>query len=586
MRQVFFFGLAAVIAAVIGLAPAYHVSLAILAGIDALAATGLIVLIQAGQVSLGHAAYVGLGAYASAILTRDYGLTPWLGLVAGAAVAASAALPLGFVALKLRGTYLPLATLAWGMAVYVTLVAATPITGGPSGFDHVPPLSIAGHDLGAGREAAALVWLLVLLVTLSLARLSRSRQGRALRAIRHQEALAVAFGINPARVKIVAFVLSAALAGLAGALYAHQAQFVSPAPFGLGASFTLLIVVTLGGIGHPAGAVLGAITVALMNLTLQTVFSGLISRIGPVEPVAFGLLLVVLLLKWPGGIWSALEPHLPPRPRRQRVRPSALRGRPATDARKAEPILELRHVEKRFGGLQALCDVSLRVLPQSILGLIGPNGAGKSTAFNIMSGLSRPTSGEVLMDGRSLKGRPWQVIGQGLARTFQHVKLVEGMSVLENVALGAFWRGKAGWIDCLTGFDRAEEAATLQAAAAAVASVGLTAQADVVCSSLPLGRQRLVEIARAIAAAPAVLLLDEPAAGLRAGEKAALSALLARLRGEGMTIVLVEHDIELVMRSVDRLVVLNTGRVLVDGPALKVRNDPRVIDAYIGAGVA
>jgi branched-chain amino acid transport system permease protein len=591
MRQVFFFALAASVAAVIGLAPTYHVSLAILAGIDALAATGLIMLIQAGQVSLGHAAYVGLGAYASAILTRDYGLTPWLGLPAGAAVAASAALPLGFVALKLRGTYLPLATLAWGMAVYVILVAATPVTGGPSGFDNVPPLSFLGRDLGAGRVCATLVWLSVLLATVSLARLLRSRQGRALRAIRHHEALAVAFGINPARVKIVAFVLSAALAGFAGALYAHQAQFVSPAPFGLGASFTLLIIVMLGGVGHPAGAVLGAITVALMNLTLQTVFSGFISRIGPVEPVAFGLLLVVLLLKWPGGIWSALEPHLPPPSTRQHgvrqsVRPNALRGRPATDARKAEPILELLHVDKRFGGLQALCDVSFRVLPRGILGLIGPNGAGKSTAFNIMSGLSRPTSGEVLIDGHCLNGKPWQVIGQGLARTFQHVKLVEGMSVLENVALGAFWRGNAGWIDCLTGLDRAEEAATLQAAAAALERVGLTAQADSLCSSLPLGRQRLVEIARAIAAAPAVLLLDEPAAGLRAGEKAALAALLQRLRGEGMTIVLVEHDMELVMRSVDRLVVLNTGRVLADGPALKVRSDPRVIDAYIGAGVA
>jgi branched-chain amino acid transport system permease protein len=583
---VFFVALAGMIAAVIGLAPAYHVSLVLLAGIDALAATGLILLIQAGQVSLGHAAYVGLGAYASAILTRDYGLTPWIGLLAGAAVAAAAALPLGFVALKLRGTYLPLATLAWGMAVYVTLVAATPITGGPSGFDHVPPLRVAGYQLGAGRGGAALVWLLVLLTTLSLARLLRSRQGRALRAIRHHEALAVAFGINPARVKIVAFVLSAALAGLAGALYAHQAQFVSPAPFGLGASFTLLIVVMLGGVGHPAGAVLGAITVALMNLTFQTMFSGLISRIGPVEPVAFGFLLVVLLLKWPGGLWSALEVHLPPSTRRSKVRPGSLRGSPAIDARKAEPILELRHVGKRFGGLQALCDVSLRVPPHAILGLIGPNGAGKSTAFNIMSGLSRPTGGAVLIDGRSLAGRPWQVIGQGLARTFQHVKLVEGMSVLENVALGAFWRGNAGWIDGLVGLDRAEEAAMLEAAASALAAVGLTAQADLPCASLPLGRQRLVEIARAIAAAPALLLLDEPAAGLRAGEKAALATLLKRLREAGMTIVLVEHDMDLVMRSVDRLVVLNSGRVLADGPALKVRNDPGVIDAYIGAAVA
>jgi branched-chain amino acid transport system permease protein len=590
MRQRFFLALAVMIAAVIALAPAYHVSLAILAGIDALAATGLILLIQAGQVSLGHAAYVGLGAYASAILTRDHGLSPWLGLLAGAAVAAASALPLGFVALKLRGTYLPLATLAWGMAVYVVLVAATPITGGSSGFDHVPPLSVAGYDLGAGRLTAALVWLVVLLATVSLARLLRSRQGRALRAIRHHEALAVAFGIDPARIKIVAFVLSAALAGCAGALYAHQAEFVSPAPFGLGASFTLLIVVMLGGVGHPVGAVLGAITVALMNLTFQTLFSGLISRIGPVEPVAFGTLLVVLLLRWPGGLWSALEPCLPPSTRpqrtRQSVRPDVLRGRPATEARAAEPILELLHVNKRFGGLQALSDVSFRVLPQGILGLIGPNGAGKSTAFNIMSGLSRPTSGEVLLDGRSLKGRPWQVIGQGLARTFQHVKLVEGMSVLENVAIGAFWRGEAGWIDGLTGRDRAEEAAVRDVAAAALASVGLSAQADLPCTSLPLGRQRLVEIARAIAAAPALLLLDEPAAGLRAGEKAALATLLDRLRLEGMTIVLVEHDMELVMRSVDRLVVLNTGRVLADGPALQVRHDPGVIDAYIGTGVA
>ncbi len=583
----FFTALGAVMLCVLALAPNYHLGLMTFAGIDALAAIGLVLLMRAGQVSLGHAAFIGLGAYGAAILSRDFGWSPWLCLLAGSAIAAAAAAPIGLVTLRLRGTYLPLATLAWGIAIHVVFMASE-LTGASSGFDRIPPLAIAGTPIGS-RAIGFLVWFVVLLAALGGSRLLRSRQGRVLRSLEEHEAVATSFGVPAARLKMVVFVLSAAFAGLAGALYAFQARFISPAPFGVGASFTLLIVVMLGGVTHPVGAVIGALTVGLINLLLQTLFSGLVDRIGPIEPVIFGALLVGLLLRWPGGIWSALAPRLTGS--RTTPPPADVAPLPGTDANAAPatgpgavPLLELINVDKRFGGVRALSGLSLKVPTGAIVGLIGPNGAGKSTAFNMMSGLSQPSSGEVCLRGESLPPAPHRVVGLGLARTFQHVKLVGDMRVIDNVAIGAYWRGNAGVLAGLTGFDRQEERRTMAVAHAALARVGLAGLADAPAGSLPLGRQRLVEIARALAAAPSLLLLDEPAAGLRAAEKQELIALARKLQSEGMSIVLVEHDMQLVMTCVDSLVVLNQGSVLAEGTPAEVRSNRRVVEAYLGKG--
>jgi branched-chain amino acid transport system permease protein len=409
-----------------------------------------------------------------------------------------------------------------------------------------------------------------------------SRQGRALRALREHEQMAVAFGVNPARLKMQVFIASAALAGLAGALYTFQTRFISPAPFGIAQSFTLLIIAIVGGTGYPAGAVVGAVLVGAINLLLQSLFSGLIDRLGPIEPVIFGVLLVVLLLRWPDGLWSGIESRL----RKAVILPDPAIPVPVSRrqavARGAEPLLELMNVSKNFGGVQALKGLSLKVPVGKILGLIGPNGAGKSTAFNVMSGLSLPSTGEVCLDGRALPPAPWEVTKEGIARTFQHVKLIGDMSVVENVAFGAYARGAATLLAGMAGLDRSEEKALLNLSFEALSQVGLADSANTLAGTLPLGKQRLVEIARALAAGPLLLLLDEPAAGLRAAEKRELIVLLHRLKMDGISVVVVEHDMELVMRAVDHVVVLDQGELLAEGAPAFVRKNQKVIDAYLG----
>ncbi len=560
----------------------YHLSLIIFAGIDALAAIGLVLLMRVGQISLGHASFVGIGAYTSAILARDLHWSPWFAIVAGVIGAAVAAVPIGLVTLRLKERYLPLATLAWGMAVYVLFVAAAPITGGASGLDHIPPLKMAGLVVSDDKGFALIVWAIVVLSCLSVALLMKSRQGRAILAVKEHEQMAVAFGVKPSRVKMQVFVLSAALAGLAGALYTFQTLFISPTPFGVVQSFTLLVVAVLGGISHPAGAAVGALLVAAINFTIQSFFSGLIDRLGPIEPVIFGCLLIVLLLKWPNGLWASIDAYL----RRRVIEAPAAAPVPSPRANPvaamAKPLLELRGVSKNFGGVQALRDLSLKVSQGHILGLIGPNGAGKSTAFNVMSGLSRPSSGRVLLRGRALPPDSWNVATAGIARTFQHVKLVGDMSVVENVAIGCYSKGGSGILAAMIGLGHEHERRTLARAFEALSHVGLADSANLSAGSLPLGKQRLVEIARSIAADPVLLLLDEPAAGLRATEKRDLILLLRRLKEQGMSVVVVEHDMELVMRLVDLICVLDRGSLLAEGPPGHIRKDRSVIDAYLG----
>ncbi len=576
-EKLYLSGAALAVAALILLLPTYYVGLLTLAGTNALVCLGLAFLLAAGQLSLGHAAFLGGGAYASAILARDYGVPPPLAIALAVAACAVAAYVIGRLTLRLRGHYLPLATLAWGIAAYVCLVAATDLTGGASGLSDIPPPRVFGLEFGT-RGMGAVAWIAVGLAFIAYCRIYRGRMGRAARAIKASPTMAAAFGVDVAAAKIRIFVLSAALAALAGGIYAFYMSFLSPTSFSIGVSFNLLIMVVLGGCLHPLGPLLGVLAFTAIELGAQYLIANLLGIPGQMETMLFGLILIVALLRWPNGLltWVRLKP--PSRP----AAPDEAEAAPHPVS--AGQRLSVDAVHKRFGGLQALKDVTLDIPPGRITGLIGPNGAGKSTLFNVMTAVLPASGGRVALDGDALPARAHEVVRRGVARSFQHVQLVPELTVLDNVLIGGHIQGKAGLLSAALGLDRAEERRLAREARAALELVGLADQALRPAASLTLGSQRLVEVARALMARPGVLLLDEPAAGLRGPEKAVLVQLMRKLRDErGMAVLLVEHDMELVMGCVDYLFVLNYGALLAQGERQEVQRNPAVVAAYLGA---
>lgn len=559
--------------------PNFYVGIYAFAGISALVAIGLTLLLQAGQISLGQGAFMGLGAYGSALLSRAYGFDTVLTLAASVCATSLVAAFIGFVTLRLRGHYLPLATLAYGIAFVSAFIAWHDVTGGASGLDKIPPLSLFGASLRDDRFYAQLVWIVVLLSVVGLSRLRSSRTGRAIATLEAHDGLARSFGIDTTTLRVQVFVFSAALAALAGGLYVHMLRFVSPSPFGLMTSFKLLIMAVVGGPASAAGGILGALTLESAQWALQDVLARW-GASGNLEVIVFGVLLVVMLLKWPSGLWPAVEKLLPKANSRTRGNVGLPRQ---TYARSAEPtLLRLEDVGMRFGGLHALTGVDISLKRGEFVGLIGPNGAGKTTLFSIISGLLQPTRGRVYFNGKPLE-RSHTIVRHGMARTFQHVQLVPEMSVIENVALGAYWRTRAGFIRGFLGLDEGENRLALASAHQALERVGLAEEAETRTADLPLGKQRIVEIARALLADPQLLLLDEPAAGLRFSEKLFLVRILRQLHAEGATILLVEHDMELVMGCVERLIVLDYGKVIAEGPPATVKAMPNVIAAYLGS---
>ncbi len=570
----------AIACAISAFAPQYDVTLLVTVGLSALATMGLTLLLISGQVSLGQAAFMAIGAYTPAILARDHSMPTLLALFAGVAASAIGGVVVGAVTLRLKGHFLPLATLAIGIAISAAIVAAGPITGGASGFGQIPPLAIGPLVLTDDRVFAVLVWLIVAVLAGGLSRLLHTRTGRAVAALKSDSEMAEIFGVDASRLRLIVFVVAATWAGLAGSLYAFYFKFLSPAPFGLTASVNLLIASIFGGMGHPFGAVLGATAITVLETALQNTIARMFGLSGHVEMIVFGLVLIGVLLRWPGGIWSALQRFWPKFKVAHPARNIELT--PSKRGATGENLLSVSEIGKNFGGLQALQGVSFAVGADEIVGLIGPNGAGKSTTFNIATGLVAPSKGTVLLMGEPPSARVSNLVDRGVSRTFQHVRVLPERTVLENVAFGAYAQGRSGMLSGMFGFDRVEEAATFAKAWRALQIVELDGLAHEPASRLAMGQARLLEVARALVSRPRLLLLDEPAAGLRTGEKLKLVTLLHRLKRGGMSVLLVEHDMDLVMNCVDRIVVLDRGQGLMTGLPDEVRQDERVIAAYLG----
>ncbi|MBI1621632.1 branched-chain amino acid ABC transporter ATP-binding protein/permease [Aquamicrobium zhengzhouense] len=555
-------------------------------GLASLVAIGLVLLTGVGGLtSFGQAAFCGFGAYTTALLTTSYGLSPWLSLPVSLAVGAMCALPLGLITMRLSGHYLPLGTIAWGIALYY-LFGQLDFLGRYDGITGIPPLEIAGHRFLDTTSMYYVIWTFVLLLAFGARNLLDSRVGRGIRALRGGSAAAEAFGVNTGRAKLTVFVFAGVAAALSGWLYAHLQRTVNPTPFGLNMGIEYLLMAVLGGAGHIWGAIFGAGIVLLLKELLQRYLPWLIGASGNFEAVFFGILLVAMLQFARDGLWSFVLRILPekaPKPRAEDgTAPLAKREMPAHGS----PLVTLDKARKQFGGLVAVNDVSFEIGAGEIIGLIGPNGAGKSTTFDLITGVTTLSGGQIRLSGRDAGvHRPGDVARQGVARTFQHAKIFPDMTALENAALGAHLRGNAGVMRSFLHTERAEEAQILAEADRQLERVGLAEARDRPAGDLPLGQLRILEIARALALDPNLLLLDEPAAGLRHGEKQQLADLLRKLRAEGVAILLVEHDMSFVMELVDRLVVLDFGTVIAEGDPHKVRNDPAVIAAYLG-GVA
>jgi branched-chain amino acid transport system permease protein len=534
----------------------------------AIAVFGLsVVLGLCGQINLAQAAFFGLGAYAVGIGTSDYHISYWICLAGGCVIALAAGALLGMSTLRLGGHYLAMVTISFQQIVTLVMINTIWLTHGPDGVSNIgrPALfessqSYLGFCVGMLALVGYFVW-----------HLPDTRLGRAMRAVRDNELAAGVVGIDVFRTKVSAFGLSAILGGLAGGLFAGGFAYVSPDQFSFAESVVFLTMSLLGGVASPIGSAIGTGLLILIPEWLR-----FLKSVPGLYLAIYGLSVILIIRYMPDGIWGFVNIATKRWWAKARVHAAglALQLKPATIG--GNMVLEVKGLSKYFGGLKAVDDVDIEVRRGGVHALIGPNGSGKTTTLNVLSGLYKATAGRVLLDGTDVTDMPpHQRAAAGLGRTFQNIRLFRSMTALENVVIGAERPGNSligEGADALT--DRAMSALTF---------VGLGARANELISSFSYGHQRLIEIARALAANPTLLLLDEPAAGLNSSEKKDLHELLKRIAAQGLTILIIDHDMTLVSEAAQHITVLNFGRRIADGESMAVLRHPDVVSAYLGS---
>jgi len=634
----------------------YYVHLVVVIAIFSILLLGLdIVFGYTGEVSLGHAALLGIGAYTAGVLAEKLGIGMIPALPAGIAVAAVFGLLLALPALQVTGPYLAMVTLAFGTIVYTLINEMDFLTNGPLGITLRKPLfwdlrtysdSIPFFDMSAARMREFNFYFVVaaclLLSLLFVNRLIASRYGRAFEALRDAPIASDCMGVSVYKHKVIAFGVSAGMAGLAGVLFAYSEQYIAPNNFSVELAIQFLLAVTLGGRKSRVGPILGAIIIVVLpnllaDIELFRIIAGVIAAVALVAGVAqyrsnpetrgqiiipvtlclgffafsllldkitdyklaiFGAMILFVVYYLPDGIYGFVRTVL------ARLRPSLIQAHAiilaqgdgahvwsaaAPNVQAGRPLLEVQGVVMQFGGLKALNQVDLAVMPGTIHGLIGPNGSGKSTMMNVLTGIYVPTGGDIRFEGASIVGKKSpDIAAAGIARTFQNVQLFGELTLIENVMVGLHhtYNGSLVEVALATPRSNREDDAAKIRAASILGFVGLESLANEEARNLPYGKQRLLEIGRALALDPKLLLLDEPAAGLTAPDIKDLIEIIRKVRDHGITLILIEHHMDVVMSLCDTVTVLDFGQKIAEGPPAAVQADERVISAYLGGTVA
>jgi branched-chain amino acid transport system permease protein len=566
--------LLAVIAVVVALIPfifklsPYVLNIFMQAATYAIAVLGMtVVLGYTGQINLAQASFFGLGAYAVGIGTVVLGLNFWVSLGMGVALAALAGFVLGLTTLRLGGHYLAMITICFQQIFNLVLINWPSVTQGPDGVAGIARPSVFGHLLSDDRAYLLLCTIFLYAAMYFVWWLPHTRTGRAMRAVRENELAAEVTGVHTLRVKVVAFTISAAFGGIGGALFASGFAYISPDNFDFARSIEFLTMVLLGGAESAFGGVLGT--------SLLIVLPEWLRFLKEIYLAVYGLAVILIMVFLPTGIWGLIRARLDKHKKPAAIDTAAIAtldlGIPVTDG---SPILSLENVQKHFGGVKAVDGITLSVMRGTVHTLIGPNGSGKTTTLNVLNGIYKSTGGRILFDGVDVTAMtPHERAGLGIGRTFQNIRLFAAMSALENVMVGAQRQNNPL---------PSGHAALRERALSALKFVGMAEHAERIVKNLPYGHQRLIEIARALAGHPSFLLLDEPAAGLNQTEKHQLGELLRRLKGHGLTVFLIEHDIGLVEQVSDTITVLNFGKKIAEGDPAYVLRHPDVIAAYLG----